>query len=53
MRVHFQTKRRQQVNNSRNAAQDALKQQRARSRLNMVKNIQNSTCFEFFYYQTL
>lgn len=29
MRVHFQTKRRQEVNKSRNAAQDVLKQQRA------------------------
>ena len=48
MRVHFQTKRRQEVNKSRNAAQDVLKQQRARSRLNTVNNIQNSSCFEFF-----
>ncbi|RMX44612.1 hypothetical protein pdam_00002805 [Pocillopora damicornis] len=38
MRVHFRTKRRQEVNKSRNAAQDVLKQQRARSRLNTKKN---------------
>ena len=48
MRVHFRTKRRQEVNKSRNAAQDVLKQQRARSRLNTVNNIKNSSCFEFF-----
>ena len=29
MHVHFQTKRRQEVNKSRNAAQDVLKRQRA------------------------
>ena len=48
VRVHFRTKRRQQVNKLRNAAQDVLKQQRAQSRLTTVNNTQNSTCFEFF-----